>query len=219
MSEAKLSICNMALAALGEEAIRSFDENNKRARQVYIFFDLAHNKLLSKYNWNFARRMRILQPLAVDSPMYIALHLPETAYAYPLPEDCLVARYLWPPNRRIGWETQGRNLICAISSDDGIPIRLVYTAKISDTSLLSEGYRIALSLSIALLMAPAYDKKMVNAIMPAAQLAEIEAINQSAQQHNTAYDYARDPNNDSFINPDASTYTPAPFMSDPRLLP
>ena len=53
--KSKIGICNLALAHLGADSIRSFEETNKRARMADVFFDQVRDYLLSKFDWPFFR--------------------------------------------------------------------------------------------------------------------------------------------------------------------
>ena len=85
LNEDKTSICNKALALLGEEPINSVDDNTtKAARVCKQFYDLALQSVLSEGKWPFA---------TVEEPV-IKLDLPdytkEQKYIYAIPEGCVL---------------------------------------------------------------------------------------------------------------------------------
>ena len=119
MPSSKIHICNIALASLGAQSIRSFDEDNKAARMCDTFFDSTRDYLLSKFDWPFARAMAKLQ--AIDTS---AETLPPGYTAYGLPNDCRTPRDILPPGSRQSWELIGDRIYTEVAGD----IFLQYTS-------------------------------------------------------------------------------------------
>ena len=63
MIYSKIGICNLALAAIGEDSIRDFADGNKRARMCDVFYETTRDYLLGQFDWAFARRQQALQQL------------------------------------------------------------------------------------------------------------------------------------------------------------
>lgn len=197
MSNSKISICNLALAALGEDAIRSFDEANKRARMCSVFYDQARDYLLSKFDWPFARMLASLQPVVLDED-----EVPDGEYAYQLPADCLTPRDLYPKGSRGYWRIAGNALFCSLTEDDDV--RLYYTKRVTDTILFSDTFVALLYLLIAVRISPAItqDKGVTRAMKEQYEIEVREAWESDANIGNDYRSYDEDPENDTFVNPD-----------------
>lgn len=112
MAFSKIDICNGALAKLGADPIRSFEDGNKRSRTCEASYNLAKDALLSEYDWSFARRFKKLNQVVDD-----AIQLPPGLYAFSLPSDCLMVRDLYPKGSRQRWEVVGNYLYCEQDSE------------------------------------------------------------------------------------------------------
>ena len=85
LNETKTSICNKALALLGEEPINSVEDNTtKAARVCKQYYDLSLQSVLSEGKWPFA---------TLEEPV-VRLTLPDYAkeqkYTYAIPNDCVL---------------------------------------------------------------------------------------------------------------------------------
>lgn len=196
----KISICNLALASLGAAPIRSFDEDNKRARMCDVFFDSTRDYLLSKFDWPFARKLIELTPLA-DT---IA---PEGMYAYGMPSDCKTPRDLEPPGSRQPWEVMGRVFYCNIPPEASEIVVLRYTVVVADETLFSDTFSNLLSLAIAVRMAPAItqDKSLTTALYEQFKQEQRDVWESDANIGENYRAYDEDPNNDTFVYPDGFT--------------
>lgn len=76
------TICNLALAHIGEVQILNIDEESKEARTCKTFYDQTRDECLREHRWNFAMKRVELSRL-VDKP------LAKWLYQYQLPTDCL----------------------------------------------------------------------------------------------------------------------------------
>lgn len=85
LNETQTSICNKALALLGEEPINSLqDTTTKAARLCKQFFDLSLRSVLEQGKWPFAT---IEEPVErLDLPAYAK----EQQYIYSIPANCAV---------------------------------------------------------------------------------------------------------------------------------
>lgn len=202
MPISKVEICNVALAMLGADPIRSFEEKNKRARMAEIFFDFTRDYLLSRFDWPFARKFVKLQPLAESSDLTI----PEGKTAYQLPNDCHTPRDLHPPGSKDKWYIMGDVLLCDIEPEQA-GVYLYYTAKTVDMNIYPHTFCNLLSLGLAVkLCAPiSQDKPLQRALIE--QFAA-EQMNVWESEANVGEDYRahdEDPNNDTFVYPDGVT--------------
>jgi len=197
MAVSKIEICNVALATLGADAIRSFSEKNKRARMADVFFDFTRDYLLAKFDWSFARKYVKLQPLS-------GVTSPEGLYAYQLPNDCHTARDIAPRGSKTKWIVMGNSLFCEIDSTSGVDVMLYYTYKIVDTSRFPSIFNDLLALGLAVKMGPAItqDKSLIAVLVEQFKIEQQNAWESSANVGNDYREFDEDPNNDSFVYPD-----------------
>ena len=81
----KLSICNDALLATGNQTVTGIDDGSPEWIAVSNFYDRSLVKVLSKHDWKFALNMALMT--RVGSSAY-----PGYADMYELPPDCLQLR-------------------------------------------------------------------------------------------------------------------------------
>ncbi len=200
MVTSKISICNLALAALGEDSIRDFDEGNKRARMCDVFYEATRDYLLSAFNWPFARKQLQLNMLAEHEG-----YLPEGSFAYALPEDCHHPIDLLPEGSMQEWEVRGEELICQYGQDKLIV--LLYTKKILDPTKFSSPFTNLLStaLAVRLAMPITHDKELTKTILQQFEAEKREAWATDANIGNTHLHSDDDANKDSFVDADFST--------------
>lgn len=77
-----LNICARALAAIGANAINSFEEGTTEAEIAAAKYETAKKDLLSIYSWTFALSETYMAQLKADEEAIYK-------YLYELPEDCL----------------------------------------------------------------------------------------------------------------------------------
>lgn len=202
MANSKISICNLALASLGADAIRDFDENNKRARMCDVFYDHVRDWLLTKFDWPFARKLEYLQSVDIDS-LPVGTFVPEGTYVYAIPNACKTVRDLYPPGSRNPWEVLGKHLYCKVPPTEDT-IQIFYTAQITDVSLFSETFASLLASGIAVRIGPAItqDKALVGRIVQQFEQEQRDAWESDANEGNSYRAYDEDPQNDTFVNPD-----------------
>lgn len=150
MSE--ITICNMALAHLGQAPINSYDDENERARRCKLFYPIALQTLLKAHPWRFAD---VTAPLARVPWSWRGL---EWGHAYMRPADALRVHGVYGTEslqvkyREVSIK-QGRILLTRA------PARWVnYTRKITNTDLFDADFSLALSWELAVLLAPSLSK-------------------------------------------------------------
>lgn len=197
MAYSQVSISTIALAMIGEDAIRDFDENNKRARMCDVFFEPSRDYLLSKFDWPFARKFVRLNLLDIPDEELIY-----GSYAFQLPSDCKTPRDIYPPGSRDNWEILGDRLFCEKEE-----IGLYYTARIDNPDKFSDTFVHFLALYMALKLAPAItqDKALVKTLMDQIKVAQLEAWESDANIGNDYRAHDEDPNKDTFVNPGIAT--------------
>ena len=75
-----ITICNLALAKLGEQSIASLTDGSLEARFCSLYYPVVKQELLLSNSWNFATKLVKLNQLA-DCPLF------GWSYAYQLPTD------------------------------------------------------------------------------------------------------------------------------------
>ena len=86
-------ICNIALNHIGQtnEITDLETETSKAAKKCRTFYNLALTSILSDFPWSFARRTTTLALLTGEESQYYS-------YVYAMPDDCLEPRAIIVPN-------------------------------------------------------------------------------------------------------------------------
>ena len=130
-----LTICNLALAKLGEAPIPSIDANASPAsRLCYMHYHPVRREVLCANRWSFASVLTTIT--SAESPSGPAPHL----LAHALPPDCLRVLEVSSP----GWTLRGRCIYCAAPS-----VRVLYIADVEDTTLFEPLFVEALATRLA----------------------------------------------------------------------
>lgn len=160
MAFSDVSICNMALGHICHTRfISSLSERSNEVSVCNAFYEPARDYTLEAYPWPFATKYETLG-LVQD---FTALTTPhDWGYSYRYPSDCVYARRLVttngrtepnPPPFKIGGDTTARLLYT--DEEDAV---LEYTRLITDPSLFSAAFAMALSWWLAGLIAPGLSK-------------------------------------------------------------
>lgn len=111
----EISICNLALAHLGDTAtIASIDppEGSAQAEHCATFYPMARDALLEMHDWKFATKRISGAQLAVDTFNW--------AYAYALPNDCIrVVSVLLPGDSSVA---EGQDFEVELAEDDSTAV-------------------------------------------------------------------------------------------------
>jgi len=195
MPYSKIDICNQAITGhLGEEMIRSFDDNNKNARMASVAFDFLRDRLLVDFDWAFARKLEQLSQLSLTTPVASDL------YPYALPADCLLMRDLYPRGSKEFWEVMDGVLYCRKSQD----VYVYYTYKNEDPRKYTQTFCDLLATMIAarICIPVTHDRKLKSVLDQEARLARLETYQVEANANNAYRDPDNDPDEDTFVNPD-----------------
>ena len=144
LGDSVVSICNIALTALGEDVIVSLGDNTKRAILCNRRYDDVRRFVLTGSPWNCNQKQAQLAASATP-PLF------QYANAFDLPADCLRVDNL-PDNDRAIWDIQGNQLL----TDEGAPLNVLYGCDLQDPTLLSPmvvhciAYALAVELAIPL---------------------------------------------------------------------
>lgn len=142
MPSSDISICNFALSALGQKSIRSFDEDNSRARLCKNTYDMAVELVLGRLDWPFARwqeKMSMTTDIAVDDGLA----------AYAIPPDCITPLDVSPFGTRVYWEVRGLYIISLYNEE----LYLKYTRREINPSMFSSGFKGAVASKMAAVLA------------------------------------------------------------------
>lgn len=134
------TICNLALAHLGEDQLMSLDDDSREAQFCKRFYDQTRDEVIQSHAWNFAIRRAVLSRLSEAPPF-------GWAWQYQLPADCLRILQLngHDVSRREGrYEVEGGRLL---TNDDECAVR--YLRRVEDAALFPPLFVEALALKIA----------------------------------------------------------------------
>lgn len=166
----EVSICNVAMTALGQGPIQSLDSDEANARVCKDNYESVRDELLSSYDWPFARARK---ELSADA----GVNLTPYKFRYNLPNDFLQMLCILEPvsfvDSTAGWEKEGKFLLC-----DSEPCYIKYTARITNPALFPNLVATAIGMKLAARIA---DKVTQNAKLAAkvdaqAQLAVLVAM-------------------------------------------
>lgn len=152
----KITICNLALAHLGQEPLVSLEQTDERARRLNLFYEPVKEEVLRTHNWGFACAREILSLLEKrDSDL---------PYVYQYPADALYVRRVFCPDGRRGLrgaegvqfkeeylKTYNTRVLCTALPDAAAE----YTKNILDAGVFDAAFVKAFSLALAADMAVA----------------------------------------------------------------
>lgn len=194
MGTSKIDICNVALNLIGENRIRSFDEDNIRARMCDRLYDSSRNYLMSLFDWPFCRAFKGLQVL--DMP---EADVPTGYIPYQIPSDCVTAIDVHPKGTNIRWFQSGEILYVACTN-----AQLYYTVRIENSKKFSEQFTNLISEHLAsrLCMPIKKDKTFAKELYGVynSSLNTAQAIEANIGSEYREADER--PEKDSFVNPD-----------------
>lgn len=130
-----VSVCNRALALLGEAAITSLTENTRAARECSRIFDDIRRRELRKHIWNFARTRTTLAPDSV-APAF------GYKYQFTLPSDWIRTV---PQNSNADLITEGRKIL----TNETDALDLVYIRDVTDVGQWDELFADAVASALA----------------------------------------------------------------------
>ena len=142
-----ITVCNAALARLGEARILDLADDNAAGRACSLNFPLARDELLRSHRWNFATERADLVQLSA-APTF------GFTYAYQLPTDSLrvltVNGVSASGDPDSAWEIEGNTLL-----HDEATVELIYIKRVTDLNLLDSLAIEALIVLLASKLAPA----------------------------------------------------------------
>jgi len=148
----EIDICNIALAKIGADAIRSFDENNKRARICQRLYISKRDQLLFRMDWAFARGFAILHQVDTKTT---GLVVPDEVYVFSAPADLIVPRRIIELSDKHWWRLQGEYIWVYRAIDT---LSLYYTRQETNVKKFSEVFKSTLAAGLAVELAAAIAK-------------------------------------------------------------
>ena len=195
----KVAICNTALAMLGAPPIRSFDEDNKRARACSSIYEAMRRYLLAKFDWPFARKYTQMQVVVSSETEPVVV--PPGFIAYQLPADCVVPRDIGQIGSKDPWYVSGNKLICK----SGILYSnfLHYTTDEARAQRFSGTFTQLLATGIAVKIGPSItqDKQLIKELKEQYKLETIEAWEADANIGNNLKFHDNLANSHGFVHP------------------
>lgn len=144
----QVDIINHALTKLGEVRIQDIEEDSKPAREALAVWDLLLESELSANSWAFAARRASIAALA-QAPAWGYL------YAYEFPSDLLALTYVngqsiisiadFNDSTAPIYKVEGREILTDIAG----PLKIMYTALVTDPDKWDAGFRNAFAIKLA----------------------------------------------------------------------
>lgn len=143
MSSAPTSeILAQAFRALELPPISGFGGDATEVIAAQAQYDVARHMVIEACDWSWASTLKNLAEIAE------AVEDADLPYAYQLPADCLSIRAVIPASA--AWRVDGRIL----RSDQQAPLRVRYSADVTNENLIPATARTAIALQLAALLAP-----------------------------------------------------------------
>lgn len=137
------TIAAQAFRVMEMRPISSFADDSPQAADAAEQYPLALKRCLESYDWDFARKLADL-PLSDDE----AVADPDLPYIYRLPEDCVALRLIY------GEGVKHRSDSEFLYADQSAPLKIRYTARITDEARLPSGFSTAVSFELAVRLSP-----------------------------------------------------------------
>ncbi|GGH36349.1 hypothetical protein SAMN05444007_108252 [Cribrihabitans marinus] len=161
----------MELAPIG-----SFADDSPQASAAREQYTLALKTVLEAHDWSFARRLAGLAEKAETDTTD-----PDMIHLYALPADCVALRHVYAP--------------CALWRQDGLEIRselaeklvVRYTALTQNEALLPASFQTAVSLALAVRLAPQYVSSRTKRSELKLDLQEAIAAAWNADRHSASH--------------------------------
>lgn len=157
MATSKTSIGNLALLHLKNSKSMTDIDSDASAQSLLLlaFWDIALGMVLEEFDWPFAKTIAALALIESDPDDGV-----EWAYSYTWPSDCKKPRYIvdgnlqpTPDAPRIPFE-EGADVTGKLIFTNEEDAVLCYTKTVSDVSLWSDRFSLAMSYKLAELAAP-----------------------------------------------------------------
>lgn len=166
----RVTICNHALAKVGEQRITSLDDDTKNAILCKLHYQQTLDEVIRNHRWNCCTKRTELAA-DVEAPAF------DFQYQYTLPIDCIRVIRLEDP--RETFVVEGRKLLT-----DTSPCKIQYLFRVEDENLFDPLFIKVLTLEIAIKLA--YNltetRTMVEGLYEEAKMAWVEARSMDAHE-------------------------------------
>ncbi len=142
----KISICNLALAQLGQSSITSLTQEDERARKLNLFYEPVRDEVLRTHNWAFATVQEPLTLVEEDElrPGHFLYKYPTTALFIQRIFDIRAPQQALSFQERYDATSQERLLEAAASQ-----AYACYTRRMTDETQFDPAFVKAFSLALA----------------------------------------------------------------------
>lgn len=142
----KITVCNLALAQLGQAPISSLDQEDEKARRLNLFYEPVRDEVLRTHNWAFAG---VCEPLALLEKEPTA----EGSFIYKYPAEALFIRRIFQPQapqQPLPFKERFRaDLHCRTLNVAARTAHAEYTRRITDENLFDPAFVKSFSLALA----------------------------------------------------------------------
>lgn len=188
----KITVCNLALAQLGQAPISSLDQEDEKARRLNLFYGPVRDEVLRTHNWAFAGVCEPLALLAKESDA-------EGSFIYKYPAEALFIRRIFlpqAPQQSLPFKERFRSdLHCRTLSVAGRTAHAEYTRRITDENLFDPAFVKSFSLALACDLAVA----LTGDAQLAAQILQKYTLSlEEARRSNMTENFLRAPSEDAF---------------------
>lgn len=142
----KITICNLALAQLGQAPISSLEQDDEKARRLNLFYEPVRDEVLRTHNWAFA---------GAEEPL-VLIEKPQEAPGcciYKYPAEALFVRRVFVPEQALKAlkfrEVFRTDLHCRVLEVPAERAYAEYTRRILDENLFDPAFVKSFSLALA----------------------------------------------------------------------
>jgi hypothetical protein len=180
------TIVAQAFRFMEASPISSFDDDSEQAQAAAEQYPTALAQCLEAADWSFASTLAFLPP--AELPV-TGVADPDLPYLFALPGACVRVQEVGDGDVR--WRRDSLGL----RADDVGPLRIRYTATVSNETSLPANFRLAVALHLAVLLGPRWltTQSKMQALQSQAEDALKKAIRQDARNASSArYDGGAD---------------------------
>lgn len=141
------TIVAQAVRELEQSPVSSFGDDHRFPQALADAYPTALDACLEDHDWSFAR---VLADLPAADPDPAPAADPDLPYLYQLPSDCVKLRHVYLDLSTSTWRRDGDFL----RSDQATSLKIRYTRRDEQESLLPATFREAVSLRLAVMLAP-----------------------------------------------------------------
>ncbi len=185
----KITVCNLALAQLGQAPISSLDQDDEKARRLNLFYEPVRDEVLRTHNWAFA---------GAEEPLVLIEEV-HGKFLYKYPAEALFVRRVFDPNsgrKSLKFREFFRtDLHCRVLGTTSSQAYAEYTRRILDENLFDPAFVKSFSLALACDLAVALtgDSSLASQLLQKYTLSLDEA-----RRSNMTENFSRAAQNDAF---------------------